>query len=81
MKLLPCDQCHTHAVVKVGVHEEPLVVGRVRHFPYRYKCSRCKRLTTLTAVAYNRLPSLREDELLALGFGPAGTTPAPEEDR
>lgn len=80
MKLLPCENCRTHAVVKVGSHEEALVVGRVRRFPYRYRCSRCKKLTTLQAAAYNRLPELTDRELIELGFGvPAGTTPAEAE--
>lgn len=68
MKHLPCEHCHAGAWVKIGVHEEPLVVGRVGRFPYRYKCSRCKRLTTLGVREYNRLPHLGEDELVALGL-------------
>lgn len=68
MKHLPCEHCRAGAYVKVGVHEEPLVVGRVHRFPYRYRCSRCKKLTTLKVIEYNRLPELTEDDLLTLGL-------------
>ena len=85
MKHLPCEHCRANAWVKVGQHEEPLVVGKVRHFPYRYKCSRCKKVTTLAVKTYNQLASLSVEELRSLGIvvdaaepaaEPAGTTPA-----
>ena len=68
MKLLPCEHCRDTAWVKIGRHEEPLAVGRVRHFPYRYKCSKCKRLSTLDVLQYNRLADIDLDELVRLGI-------------
>lgn len=74
MKHLPCEHCRSGAYLGTGAREEPMVVGRVHRFPYRYRCSRCKKLTTLSVADYNRAPELTEDQVLELR-----TTRAPVE--
>jgi hypothetical protein len=63
-----------------------LVLARISYFPYRYKCSRCKRLNRVTAPEWWKLPELGEEEITRLGLvverakissvDDAGTTPA-----
>jgi hypothetical protein len=68
MKWLPCEHCKGPAyggVSPAWPEGEPLKVGRISHFPYRYKCSRCKRLNVLTAIQWNKLPLEETSEGLA----------------
>jgi hypothetical protein len=67
------------------------VLARISYFPYRYKCSRCKRLQRVTAMEWNRMPELSEEEITRLGMvaehgkllnvDEAGTTPAELRDQ
>jgi hypothetical protein len=71
MKWLPCEHCKGPAYggpSKRFPDGEPCVVGRVSHFPHRFRCSRCKRLNVVTAVQWNRMPLLEEDEISRLGI-------------
>lgn len=77
LKLLPCGTgptgdkpaCGGPAILNDGL---PYVLGRVpEHFPFRYKCSNCKRTTSITVAEWNRLPDLTLEALRRLP-GPGG---------
>lgn len=89
MRWLQCAYCHGPAfggATRLYPEGEPLVLARISYFPYRYKCSRCKKLNQVTAMEWNRLPTLSEEENTRLGtvawhgklasVDDAGTTPA-----
>jgi len=65
VRLLPCDNCHTHAQLADGT---PHLIGQSPTFPYRSSCSRCKLSTIITAARYAQLPEVTHDELAAFGL-------------
>ena len=62
MRLLPCDNCHTHAQLADGT---PYLIGQTPVTPFRVSCSRCKLTTMLTAARFAQLPEVTHDELAA----------------
>lgn len=60
MKILPCGTCHDDAILPDG---KPY---RLASFPgsnaFTFKCSRCKRKTTLLASEFARLPERKLGE-------------------
>lgn len=63
-----------------------MVVGTISHFPYRFKCSKCLRVSVVTPAQWSLLPKMTPEEVVELGLLPqhgklanvddAGTTPA-----
>ena len=65
MRLLPCDNCHTHAQLADGT---PYFIGQTPITPFRVTCSRCKLTSVLTAARFNQLPEVTHDQLAEFGL-------------
>jgi hypothetical protein len=71
VKWLPCATCGGGAyggATKPFPEGEPLLVGRLSYFPFRYKCSRCKRVNSLTAAEWNQLATLDPKTIAEMGL-------------
>lgn len=69
MKALPCstvgcgghDQMKGAAVLRDG---SPYLVGKApADFPHRVFCAKCKRTTIISRMDWNRLPSVKQEEI------------------
>lgn len=71
MKWLVCDHCKAPAYGGASARfpdGEPLVFGRITRFPFMFKCSKCKKLTSVSGPQWNKLENLTEEEISKLGI-------------
>lgn len=41
----------------------PYLTGRIHTFPYKYTCKACKMPSVLSQLDWNRLPSVKQEEI------------------
>ena len=63
VKVLPCGRCGQAKLPG----NQPYYIGRApSQFPFKYSCVQCKRVNTITASEWSRLPSLEPEEYVGM---------------